>query len=50
MRLPRSVMRRVLAEFPGSAEQIADMIAVRLRAFVGELGQVERALDAIDRR
>ena len=50
MRLSRSVMRRVLTEFPDSAQAIADAVAERLRAFVGELGQVREALDAIDRR
>jgi CRP-like cAMP-binding protein len=50
MKLSRSVMRRVLAEFPGSAQDIADVISERLRTFVGELGRVERALNAIDRK
>lgn len=50
MKLSRSVMRRVLTEFPGSAQEIADVISERLRQFVGELGSVERALNAIDRR
>lgn len=49
MRLSRSVMRRVLTEFPESAQAIADVVAERLRAFVGELGQVKQRLDAIDR-
>lgn len=48
MRLSRSVMRRVLGEFPDSAEAVASEIAGRLRGFVGELGQVQRALRAID--
>ncbi|WP_420101056.1 cyclic nucleotide-binding domain-containing protein [Bosea sp. (in: a-proteobacteria)] len=48
MRLPRSVMRRVLGESPASAEAIAAAIGDRLRGFVGELGAVERALKAID--
>jgi hypothetical protein len=43
-------MRRVLAEFPDSAQDIADVVAQRLRDFVGELNRVERALNAIDRR
>lgn len=50
MRLSRSVMRRVLAEFPDSAQALADAIAARLKDFVGELEPVRRALDAIDRR
>ncbi len=49
MRLPRSVMRRVLGEFPASAEAIAEVIGGRLRGFVGELSVVRSALDAIDR-
>jgi len=50
MRLSRSVMRRVLTEFPDSAQAIADAVAERLRDFVGELNQVGSQLDAIDRR
>ncbi|SFJ93922.1 Cyclic nucleotide-binding domain-containing protein [Bosea sp. OK403] len=49
MKLSRSVMRRVLAEFPNSAEAIAEAIGDRLREFVGELSQVQAALNAIDR-
>lgn len=49
MRLSRSVMRRVLTEFPDSAQAIADAVAERLRDFVGELDGVRRRLDAIDR-
>jgi CRP-like cAMP-binding protein len=49
MRLPRSVMRRVLSESPASAEAIAAAIGERLRGFVGELAAVRQALDAIDR-
>jgi CRP-like cAMP-binding protein len=49
MRLSRSVMRRVLTEFPDSAQAIADAVAQRLRDFVGELGHVRDALNAIDR-
>jgi CRP-like cAMP-binding protein len=49
MRLSRSVMRRVLNEFPDSAQAIADVVAERLRQFVGELGEVRNRLDAIDR-
>lgn len=49
MRLPRSVMRRVLGEFPASAEAIAEVIGGRLRGFVAELSVVRSALDAIDR-
>ena len=50
MRLPRSVMRRVLGESPDSAEAIAQAIGDRLRGFVGELSIVEQALGAIDRK
>jgi CRP-like cAMP-binding protein len=50
MRLPRSVMRRVLSESPASAEAIAAAIGERLRGFVGELAAVREALNAIDRR
>jgi CRP-like cAMP-binding protein len=49
MRLSRSVMRRVLGEFPASAEAIADAIGKRLRGFVSELTAVQNALNAIDR-
>ncbi|MCO5090520.1 Crp/Fnr family transcriptional regulator [Bosea sp. (in: a-proteobacteria)] len=49
MRLPRSVMRRVLGESPDSAEAIAAAIGDRLRGFVDELAAVRAALDAIDR-
>ena len=49
MKLSRSVMRRVLTEFPGSAQAIADAIAERLRQFADELGPVRDALMAIDR-
>jgi CRP-like cAMP-binding protein len=49
MRLSRSVMRRVLTEFPDSAQAIADAVAQRLRDFVGELSHVRDALNAIDR-
>src|SRR6478736_1296618 len=50
MRLPRSVMRRVLGESPDSAEAIMAAIGDRLRGFVGELSAVQRALGAIDRK
>jgi CRP-like cAMP-binding protein len=49
MKLSRSVMRRVLTEFPGSAQAIAEVITQRLRHFAGELGSVRDALIAIDR-
>jgi CRP-like cAMP-binding protein len=49
MRLSRSVMRRVLTEFPDSAQAVAEAVAERLRQFVSELGPVRAALDAIDR-
>lgn len=49
MRLSRSVMRRVLAESPASAEAVAAAISERLRGFVGQLGAVQDALTAIDR-
>jgi CRP-like cAMP-binding protein len=48
MRLPRSVMRRVLGESPDSAEAIMAAIGDRLRGFVGELKAVQEALGAID--
>jgi len=50
MRLPRSVMRRVLGESPDSAEAIAQAIGDRLRGFVEELVSVRAALGAIDRK
>ena len=49
MRLPRSVMRRVLAESPDSAEAIMAAVGERLRGFVGELAAVQKALNAIDK-
>ncbi|HEV2552275.1 MAG TPA: Crp/Fnr family transcriptional regulator [Bosea sp. (in: a-proteobacteria)] len=49
MRLSRSVMRRVLAESPGSAEAVAAAISDRLRGFVDQLSAVREALVAIDR-
>jgi len=49
MRLSRSVMRRVLAESPASAEAVAAAISERLQGFVGQLGLVQDALAAIDR-
>lgn len=49
MRLSRSVMRRVLAESPDSAQAVAAAISERLRNFVGELTAVQDALAAIDR-
>jgi CRP-like cAMP-binding protein len=49
MRLSRSVMRRVLAESPASAEAVAAAISDRLRGFVGQLSAVQEALTAIDR-
>ena len=48
MRLPRSVMRRVLGESPDSAEAIMAAIGDRLRGFVRELKAVQEALGAID--
>ena len=50
MRLPRSVMRRVLGESPDSAEAIAAAIGARLQGFVSELAAVQDALNAIDRK
>ncbi len=49
IKLSRSLMRRVLAEFPASAELVADAIGARLRMLAGELTKVGRALDALDR-
>lgn len=50
MKLSRAVMRRVLAEFPASAERLAEAVASRLRAFTEELTGVQATLEAIDRR
>ena len=49
MKLSRSVMRRVLAEFPDSAQALADAVSERLRQFAAELAPVGDALAAIDR-
>lgn len=49
MRLSRSVMRRVLAESPASAEAIAAAVAQRLQGFVGQLTAVQQALTALER-
>ncbi|MFC5505275.1 MULTISPECIES: cyclic nucleotide-binding domain-containing protein [Hyphomicrobiales] len=49
MRLSRSVMRRVLAESPASAEAIAAAVAQRLQGFVGQLAAVQEALTALER-
>jgi CRP-like cAMP-binding protein len=49
MRLSRSVMRRVLAESPASAEAIAAAVAQRLQGFVGQLTAVQEALTALER-
>ncbi|MET3889870.1 CRP-like cAMP-binding protein [Bosea sp. OAE506] len=49
MRLSRSVMRRVLAESPASAEAIAAAVAERLQGFVGQLTAVQEALTALER-
>ncbi|KPF67803.1 cyclic nucleotide-binding protein [Bosea sp. AAP35] len=50
MRLSRSVMRRVLAESPASAQAVAAAISERLLGFVGQLNAVQEALLAIDSR
>ena len=50
MRLARSVMRRVLAESPESAQAIAQAIEQRLQDFTGELASVGMSLRAIDWR
>lgn len=50
MKLSRSVMRRVLAESPDSAEALAHAIEERLKAFTGELASVGMSLRAIDWR
>jgi len=50
MRLSRSVMRRVLAESPASAEAVAAAISERLRGFVSQLTAVQDALTVIERR
>jgi CRP-like cAMP-binding protein len=49
MRLSRSVMRRVLAESPASAEAIAAAVAQRLQGFVGQLTAVQEAMTALER-
>ncbi|WP_332681729.1 cyclic nucleotide-binding domain-containing protein [Bosea sp. (in: a-proteobacteria)] len=50
MKLSRSVMRRVLAESPDSAEALAQAIEERLKTFTGELASVGMSLRAIDWR
>lgn len=47
MKLSRSVMRRVLTEFPGSAAAIAQAISVRLTQFQDEIDGVGSDLRAI---
>ena len=48
MRIRRSVMRRVLAESPASAEAMAGAIADRLQDLAAELASVQGVLDAIE--
>lgn len=47
MKLSRAVMRRVLTEFPASAEAIAQAISTRLDVFQQEIDVVGRDLRAI---
>ncbi len=49
MRLPRSVMTRVLGEFPEAAVAIHDAIAVRVRSMAQQLQEVRQSMGAIDR-
>jgi CRP-like cAMP-binding protein len=48
LRVGRSVMTRILSEFPDSALQVRRGIATRLGSFVDELAPVRTALNAID--
>jgi len=50
MKLARSVMRRVLAESPDSAQALAQAIEERLQQFTSELASVGMSLRAIDWR
>lgn len=50
LKLPLSIMRRVLVEFPDSAARLAGAISQRLNAISGELSGVRTALRAIDGR
>ncbi len=48
MRLTRSVMARVLSEFPDAAVTIHDAIAQRVRSMAGQLQHVRMTISAID--
>ena len=50
LKLPLSIMRRVLVEFPDSAARLAGAISQRLSALSGEMAGVGTALRAIDGR
>jgi CRP-like cAMP-binding protein len=49
MKLPRSVVTRVLVEFPEAAAAIRDAMAERVRGLTAELSGVRRDLSAIER-
>lgn len=46
--LTREMIKRVLVEFPGSAERVRDVLSGRLNHLSGEIGQVGRRLAALD--
>lgn len=48
LKLPRSVVHRVLSEFPHSAEAMRRALAQRLTGLSGDLSRVRRSLMAID--
>ena len=48
MKLQRSLVHRVLGEFPASARALHDAIAARLVAFSSELGEVRDTIDAAE--
>lgn len=49
MRLPRTVMARVLSEFPDAAAAIHDAIAGRVRTMAHQLQDVRQSMGSIDR-
>jgi CRP-like cAMP-binding protein len=49
LKLPLTIMRRVLVEFPDSAARLAAAISQRLSTLSGEMASVGTALRAIDR-
>jgi cAMP-binding proteins - catabolite gene activator and regulatory subunit of cAMP-dependent protein kinases len=48
-KLPRSVLRRVLIEFPDAAVHLRAVLAKRLNGMAGDLAAVRRALLSIER-